>query len=117
MTWTAPRLWPGETLACLGVGPSLTAAQVAALRGKTRSIAINDAWRLAPWADVLYACDGRWWRKHKGVPAFKNLKVTLSNSADQLGEWGEKEAEYFSLSASAYFINRSFKRSSASPPL
>lgn len=22
---------------------------------------MNDAWQLAPWADVLYACDGRWW--------------------------------------------------------
>lgn len=22
---------------------------------------MNDAWVLAPWADVLYACDGRWW--------------------------------------------------------
>ena len=22
---------------------------------------INEAWRLAPWADVLYACDAAWW--------------------------------------------------------
>jgi len=26
---------------------------------------VNDAWRLAPWADVLYACDGRWWDAKK----------------------------------------------------
>ncbi len=87
MAWTAPCLWPGETFACLGGGPSLTAAQVRALRDKTRTIAVNDAWRLAPWAEVLYACDGRWWRKHGGVPAFKNLKVTLSNSADLVRDW------------------------------
>ncbi len=22
---------------------------------------INETWRLAPWADALYACDRRWW--------------------------------------------------------
>jgi len=27
-------------------------------------LAINDAYRLAPWADWLYACDDRWWRFH-----------------------------------------------------
>lgn len=24
---------------------------------------MNDTWRLAPWADLLYACDERWWAK------------------------------------------------------
>ena len=28
------------------------------------TIAVNDAYRLAPWADVLYACDGKWWDVH-----------------------------------------------------
>ena len=74
-------------MACLGGGPSLTQHQVNALRGRTRAIAINDAWRLAPWAEVLYACDGRWWRKHDGLPDFPGLKVTLSNSADEVAPW------------------------------
>ena len=68
--WSVPRLWPGATVACLGCGPSLNADQVVLLRGRARVIAINDAWRVAPWADVLYGCDGRWWRKHGGVPGF-----------------------------------------------
>ena len=89
MGWAVPRLWPGATLACLGGGPSLTAAQCEALRGRARVIAINDAWRLAPWAEVLYACDGRWWRKHEGVPGFAGLKITLSNSAAQVAAWPE----------------------------
>lgn len=89
--WTVPRLWPDSTIACLGGGPSLTVEQVALLRGRARCLAINDAWRLAPWADVLYACDGRWWRKHGGVTDFKNLKVTLSNGADQVRAWPEIE--------------------------
>ena len=42
-----------------------------------RAIAINNSWRLAPWADVLYACDGQWWIEHNGVPTFNGLKVSL----------------------------------------
>ena len=82
--WSVPRLWPGQTLACLGGGPSLNQDQVELLRGRARVIAVNDAWRLAPWAEVLYACDWRWWLKHDGVPEFRGLKVTLSNSCGHL---------------------------------
>jgi hypothetical protein len=31
---------------------------------QVRVIAINDAYRLAPWADVLYFCDDKWWGWH-----------------------------------------------------
>ena len=85
--WTAPRLWPGETVCCLGSGPSLTAAQCERARGRARVIACNDSWRLAPWADVLYGCDWRWWRKHAGVPAFAGVKVTISNSLGHLDDY------------------------------
>lgn len=57
-----PRLWPGETVVCLGGGPSLTQEDVDYVRGLARVIAINDAYRLAPWADVLYACDEKFWK-------------------------------------------------------
>lgn len=83
-SWAVPRLWPGATIACLGGGPSLDARAVARLRGRVRVIAINDAWRLAPWADALYACDARWWRRAGGAPGFPGLKITLSNSRGQL---------------------------------
>ena len=87
--WTVPRLWPGATVACLGGGPSLCADQLALLRGRALVIAINDAWRLAPWADVLYGCDGRWWRKHGGVPGFTGRKVTLETGAADIAPWPE----------------------------
>lgn len=75
--WRAPRLWPGATVVCLGGGPSLRPEDVAYCRGRARVIAVNDAWRLAPWADVLYACDAKWWRWHTGAPGFAGLKVSL----------------------------------------
>jgi hypothetical protein len=51
------------------------------LRGRAKFIAINESWRLCPWANVLYACDGAWWRKHGGVPEFKGLKITQEAAA------------------------------------
>lgn len=62
----------------------MTPADVDAVRGRARVIAINDAHRLAPFADVLYACDGRWWNHYKGVPEFAGLKYGLTVKA---GHW------------------------------
>lgn len=78
---TVPRLWPGSTVVCLGSGPSLTQADVNLVRGKARVIAVNDTYTLAPWADVLYACDAKWWGWKRGAPTFTGLKYTLQAPA------------------------------------
>jgi hypothetical protein len=71
----AERLWPGSTIACLATGPSLTQSDCDRVRAAgCRVIAINDAHRLAPWADVLYSSDRRWWSHYRGVPEFPGLK-------------------------------------------
>lgn len=72
-----PRAWPGETAVCIGGGPSLTREDVEYCRGRARVIAINDAYRLAPWADVLYAADQKWWAWHQGVRSFEGEKYTV----------------------------------------
>ena len=80
--WEIPELWRGRTVALLGGGPSLTQAQVDLLRGRCGVIAINNAYELAPWADLLYFCDEKWWRWHHekpGYKAFAGIKVTLEN--------------------------------------
>lgn len=41
------------------------------------TIAINETYRLAPWADVLYAADYQWWDRHQGVPEFDGLRYAL----------------------------------------
>ena len=78
-----PRLWPGETVVCLATGPSLTQADVDVCRGRARVIAINDAYRLAPFADVLFAADGKWWKYHQ--PAFSGLRYSLQQDAASHG--------------------------------
>lgn len=82
-----PKLWPGETVVCLGGGPSLTREDVEFCRGKARVIAINNAFQIAPWADVLYACDFAWWRVHAGAPSFQGLKFALTTSPRSSKRW------------------------------
>ena len=60
------RAWEGETAVLLGGGPSLTQEQVETVRqahqeGRCRTIAVNDAYLLAQWADVCYFADSKWW--------------------------------------------------------
>lgn len=80
------RLWPGATVVCLAGGPSLTVADVDACRDRARVIAVNDAYRLAPWADALYACDDQWWRWQRelhpaALDAFAGLRFAMKPRA------------------------------------
>jgi len=75
--------WPGGTIACLASGPSLTAEDCATVRGSVAGvIAINDAVRLAPWADVLYSSDRAWWMRH-GYPAFAGQRYGIGSRIGQ----------------------------------
>ena len=72
-----PRLCPGGTVVCLGGGPSLTPDDVDFCRGKGTVLCVNDAYKLAPWADALTASDWKWWLVHKGVPDFHGLRFAV----------------------------------------
>lgn len=83
-----PKLWPGSTIACIGAGPSLTKEQCDYVRDKARIIAINTSIELAPFADVLWACDYRWWRwahtdkkRYRNFQTFTGLKFALTRES------------------------------------
>jgi hypothetical protein len=72
--WTITAQWPGQTVAVLASGPSLTPALAQRLRLRVhRTIAVNHAHRLAPWADMLLALDGGWPDEYRH---FAGLRVT-----------------------------------------
>lgn len=54
-------------------GPSLSPAVAERCVGQ-HVVAVNDAYRLFPWAEVLYACDPDWWEVHQGCPGFAGEK-------------------------------------------
>jgi hypothetical protein len=52
------------------------------VKGRARVIAVNDAVYLAPWADVLYAADEKWWHHHmKNLSHFMGLMVCATRNA------------------------------------
>lgn len=62
--WACGGRWFGATVAIVGGGPSVDGmrpALDAARDSGCRTIAINDAYRIAPWADLLYFADRTWW--------------------------------------------------------
>lgn len=75
--WTVPRLWPGQTIAVFGSGPSMSQAVAdAVLAADVPAIAVNDTYKLAPWAAILFSADLTWWRFHmEHVAGFRGLKV------------------------------------------
>lgn len=57
----APQ-WRGRTVFCLASGPSLTPDDVELVRRTGHpTVVTNTTFRLAPWADALFAFDAKWW--------------------------------------------------------
>ena len=85
--------WSGETCVIVASGPSArdVPLEIAAGRG-CRCIAINESWKLAPWADMLYACDHVWYYKRRGqVAGFAGIKVSQDRvCADLMPDWDIK---------------------------
>lgn len=72
--------WRDRAVAIVACGPSAKKVNVAALRARLPVIAIKEAVTLCPWADVVYGCDGPWWRHKNGLPSYKGLKVSFEKT-------------------------------------
>jgi hypothetical protein len=69
--------WLGQTVAIIGSGNSLTDEQINYVVSQGwKIIVINDTWQRVPQADVLYACDGKWWDAHIDALSFKGERWT-----------------------------------------
>lgn len=67
------------TAICIASGASLTQSDVDFCRGKGTVYAVNDVYKLAPWADYFYAADADWWEWHiDNIIPLKGQKYTLS---------------------------------------
>lgn len=75
--------WSGRIVVVAASGPSQNAEDLAQAKGRAAVIVINDTWRLAPWADALYACDMRWWVAKGPGPEFSGLRFQGHVGADR----------------------------------
>lgn len=94
-----PRLCSTGTVVCLAPGPSLTTEDCDYVHGKATVIAINDAVRLAPWADVLYSSDRGWWQRNKLARDFAGIRMKVANA-----EWKTGDAREYPLDESGIVI-------------
>lgn len=91
--WRTTREWEGEICAVLGGGPSLTPAAAESVRGRCRVIAVNSSGidtvdasgrrhaAVAPWADILYAADQKWWAENRAAAeVFAGVKATIARN-------------------------------------
>lgn len=74
-----------HTAILIASGPSLTQADVDFCRGKGKVYVINNSYKLAPWADVLYSCDYKWWEQHKGATEFKGERWAYDPQCAEFG--------------------------------
>lgn len=89
--------------AIIGGGPSLLLSDIEYLRGKCRVIVINDSYKIAPWADILYYCDGKWYSKnYLGVSEFSGCVATISDSP---AHWNFCEGDTAGLSHKLNTLN------------
>jgi hypothetical protein len=77
--------WRGQTVFVLASGPSLTTTDVEAVRAyatryKCPVVVTNTTFRLAPWADLLFFYDRKWWKVHgtEVEKTFKGVCATVS---------------------------------------
>jgi hypothetical protein len=66
--------WRRESVAIIASGPSAKSHDLKLLAG-LKVIAIKENVELYPRADIVYGCDGAWWRHRQGLKAFRGLKI------------------------------------------
>jgi hypothetical protein len=81
--------WGREGCIVAAPGPSLTSDVIHRVRmarwiGKWNVLAVQDAYRVMPWADAMYGCNPSWWRLHKHCEGFRGEKWS-SHEGDQNG--------------------------------
>lgn len=70
--------WRGQRCVIVASGPSAVEQPIDLAHGRARCVAVNNSWRLAPFADVLYASDAAWWRENDHA-GFGGLRVSRSD--------------------------------------
>lgn len=68
--------WRGQCVAVVAAGPSANKVGVETLQDRIHVVAINESYRLCPWAEVLYGCDDVWWHiRREKVRGFEGVRL------------------------------------------
>ncbi len=81
-TWKVKPEWKGETAFIIGGGTSVGRQNVHRLQGR-KVIAVNSSYQAAPFAQILFFNDNRWWQQHAPTleAEWNGKLVTVSQAA------------------------------------
>lgn len=79
--------WAGQACAIIGAGASASRDLCERLRGRARIIVVNRSFELAPWADILYGCDAKFWKAYPAARLFAGLKLCEEKRFCREHEW------------------------------
>jgi hypothetical protein len=76
--WRVPREFEGQTVVVMASGPSMCKRDADKVRDAgVPAIVVNETYRLAPWAWMLYAADWKWWARSPKALEFTGHKVSV----------------------------------------
>lgn len=90
--------WADRTVVCIASGPSLTPEDCETVRQSGHPVIVtNTTYRLAPWADVIFGMDMKWWQvHHKEVNATcTGRKLSTSHAARAYGAESLNQCPWF----------------------
>jgi hypothetical protein len=87
-----PRWHDGRIVVVVAPGPSLTSDVAERCRPYT-CMAVKEAYRLLPHAEVLYGCDAKFWDRNDGCEDFKGEKWS-SHGANGIDDKREVAVKY-----------------------
>ena len=73
-----------------------------------RIVAVNDAYRLLPVADILYACDAKWWKHHDGAKSIEAERWSSHNPEPGANDNKTEVAEKYGINLVRGVHNRGF---------
>lgn len=81
----------------LASGQSITQKDIDYCKDKGTVIAINNTYKLASWAQMLWACDANWWRFYPEALDFKGEKYSLEFDHKKVKKLKSKYADGLGL--------------------
>lgn len=84
--------WSGKAVVIVASGESAKEVDLNLARGRCPVVVVNNGFRLAPWADALYAADLKWWEVYRDAVEFPGIKIAAS--ADAAKKFGLRQIEF-----------------------
>lgn len=86
--------WRDQAVVIVASGPSAASAPIEKIRHNARIVAVNNSWKLAPFAEVVFAADHRWWIAYEGLMEYSGIKIMTERFRQPPPEWNIRQLSF-----------------------